>query len=44
MLVPGIGFGPTFRTRPMATISVDTLDWYGIDKYGGSVHDAIGTR
>ena len=30
--------------RPMATIIADTLDWYGIDKYGGSVHDVIGTR
>ena len=30
--------------RPMATITHDTLDWYGIDEYGGSVHDVIGTR
>lgn len=30
--------------RPMATIVKDTLAWYGIDPYGGSVHDAIGTR
>ncbi|MFC6687593.1 urea carboxylase-associated family protein [Jhaorihella thermophila] len=30
--------------RPMATIVEDTLDWYGIDDYGGSVHDVIGTR
>ena len=30
--------------RPMATIIADTLDWYGIDAYGGSVHDVIGTR
>ncbi|WP_319825732.1 urea carboxylase-associated family protein [Thalassovita sp.] len=30
--------------RPMATIIADTLDWYGIDSYGGSVHDVIGTR
>ncbi len=30
--------------RPMATIVADTLDWYGIDEYGGSVHDVIGTR
>lgn len=30
--------------RPMATIIVDTLDWYGIDAHGGSVHDVIGTR
>lgn len=30
--------------RPMATISYDTLDWYGFDEFGGSVHDVIGTR
>lgn len=30
--------------RPMATILRDTLDWYGIDAFGGSVHDVIGTR
>jgi uncharacterized protein YcgI (DUF1989 family) len=30
--------------RPMATIVADTLDWYGIDAHGGSVHDVIGTR
>jgi len=30
--------------RPMATITHDTLDWYGFDQYGGSVHDVIGTR
>ncbi|OIQ31183.1 MAG: hypothetical protein BM562_08960 [Alphaproteobacteria bacterium MedPE-SWcel] len=30
--------------RPMATIIADTLEWYGIDRYGGSVHDVIGTR
>ena len=30
--------------RPMATIIKDTLDWYGIDEFGGSVHDVIGTR
>ena len=30
--------------RPMATIVQDTLDWYGIDEFGGSVHDVIGTR
>ena len=28
----------------MATITWDTLDWYGYDKDGGSVHDVIGTR
>lgn len=30
--------------RPMATIIEDTLSWYGIDSFGGSVHDVIGTR
>ncbi|MFN3661206.1 urea carboxylase-associated family protein [Yoonia sp.] len=30
--------------RPMATIVADTLGWYGIDDFGGSVHDVIGTR
>lgn len=30
--------------RPLATITHDTLGWYGIDRYGGSVHDVIGTR
>ncbi len=30
--------------RPMATIIRDTLDWYGFDADGGSVHDVIGTR
>ncbi|WP_343080937.1 urea carboxylase-associated family protein [Ostreiculturibacter nitratireducens] len=30
--------------RPMATITRDTLDWYGFDSFGGSVHDVIGTR
>ena len=30
--------------RPMATITHDTLDWYGIDEFGGGVHDVIGTR
>lgn len=30
--------------RPMATIITDTLGWYGIDAFGGSVHDVIGTR
>lgn len=32
------------RLRPMATITQDTLDWYGFDEFGGSVHDVIGTR
>ena len=30
--------------RPLATITYDTLDWYGFDQDGGSVHDVIGTR
>ncbi len=30
--------------RPMATITDDSLDWYGHDADGGSVHDVIGTR
>ena len=30
--------------RPMATITHDTLDWYGWDTDGGGVHDVIGTR
>ena len=33
---------PYFRS--LATITWDTLDWYGYDKDGGSVHDVIGTR
>jgi uncharacterized protein YcgI (DUF1989 family) len=28
----------------MATIVEDSLGWYGIDPFGGSVHDVIGTR
>lgn len=30
--------------RPMATITHDTLAWYGFDEDGASVHDVIGTR
>ena len=30
--------------RPLATITHDTLGWYGKDRFGGSVHDVIGTR
>nr|WP_321442857.1 DUF1989 domain-containing protein [uncultured Cohaesibacter sp.] len=30
--------------RALATVVEDTLNWYGIDDYGGSVHDVIGTR
>jgi len=32
------------QMRAMATITYDTLDWYGFDADGGSVHDVIGTR
>ena len=30
--------------RPLATITDDRLDWYGFDRFGGAVHDVIGTR
>lgn len=30
--------------RPMVTVTDDSLDWYGFDADGGSVHDVIGTR
>jgi len=30
--------------RPLATIIGDSLDWYGFDVHGCSVHDVIGTR
>jgi uncharacterized protein YcgI (DUF1989 family) len=30
--------------RPMASISHDTLEWYGWDADGAGVHDVIGTR
>lgn len=30
--------------RPLATITQDTLDWYGWDEDGAGVHDVIGTR
>lgn len=30
--------------RPMATITHDTLGWYGYDDDGAGVHDVIGTR
>ena len=30
--------------RPMATITEDTLGWYGYDADGAGVHDVIGTR
>ncbi|WP_139003658.1 urea carboxylase-associated family protein [Arthrobacter crystallopoietes] len=30
--------------RPLATITVDTLEDYGVDGEGGRVHDTLGTR
>jgi uncharacterized protein YcgI (DUF1989 family) len=30
--------------RPMATITHDTLGWYGWDEDGGGIHDVIGSR
>ena len=30
--------------RPMATITHDTLDWYGSTTTAAAVHDVIGTR
>ena len=30
--------------RPMATVTHDTLDWYGWDDDGAGIHDVIGTR
>lgn len=30
--------------RPLATITANTLDWYGFDADGAGVHDVIGTR
>lgn len=30
--------------RPMATVTADSLAWYGVDADGGRVHDVIGTR
>jgi uncharacterized protein YcgI (DUF1989 family) len=30
--------------RPIATVTEDSLDWYGTDRFGGRVHDVIGTR
>jgi uncharacterized protein YcgI (DUF1989 family) len=30
--------------RPLATITADSLAGYGVDEYGGRVHDLLGTR
>ncbi len=44
-LGPGDRMWSSFpHLRPIATVTEDTLDWYGIDAFGGSVHDVIGTR
>src|SRR5438270_9282339 len=44
-LTTGDRLWSTFPTlRPMATITHDTLDWYGWDEDGAGVHDIIGTR
>ncbi len=32
------------QLRPLATITEDTLGWYGTDQHGCRVHDVIGTR
>ena len=32
------------QMRPMATITADTLGWYGFDDEGAGIHDVIGTR
>jgi uncharacterized protein YcgI (DUF1989 family) len=32
------------RLRPLATITSDSLAWYGFDADGAGVHDVIGTR
>ena len=39
---PAVEHAPSLR--PMATITHDTLDWYGFDEDGAGVHDVIGTR
>jgi len=30
--------------RPMVTITADSLGGYGVDEYGGRIHDLLGTR
>jgi uncharacterized protein YcgI (DUF1989 family) len=30
--------------RPLATITVDTVEWYGVDEDGARVHDLLGSR
>ena len=44
MSAPATGCGAACRICPMATITADTLDWYGWDADGGGIHDVIGTR
>ena len=41
---PETGYGQVFRLCGHWQITYDTLDWYGWDDDGGSVHDVIGTR
>lgn len=44
-LTTGCRMWSTFpHLRPMATITADSLAWYGKDEHGGGVHDVIGTR
>ncbi|MBT0958101.1 DUF1989 domain-containing protein [Alphaproteobacteria bacterium KMM 3653] len=44
-ITTGHGMWSSFpHLRPMAHVIHDTLGWYGIDAFGGSVHDVIGTR
>ncbi|MGH7117696.1 MAG: urea carboxylase-associated family protein [Acetobacteraceae bacterium] len=44
-LTTGARLWSTFPNfRPLATITHDTLDWYGWDEDGAGVHDVIGTR
>ncbi|MBB4931620.1 hypothetical protein F4561_002440 [Lipingzhangella halophila] len=30
--------------RPLATVTADSLSWYGLDSEGGRVHDLLGSR
>lgn len=44
-LTTGARMWSSFPTmRPLATITDDTLGWYGFDSFGCGVHDVIGTR
>jgi len=37
-------WGTLPNMRPLATVTEDTLGWYGFDADGGGIHDVIGTR